>query len=149
MCCSPGSSRRQAASHTPVSWPTGSSPRSACTPPARATLQVAPEWRAAIAPGNRCPPSNSPWESARATSGAPPQTWCAGTREGWSITGYGYGWQIGTVVGRRAYLHTGDNSGYLAVNVWLPDEQVALAVLANDEATNILHVAADLLQMAI
>lgn len=70
------------------------------------------------------------------------------TREGWSITGYGYGWQIGTVLGRRAYLHTGDNTGYLAVNVWLPDEQIAFAVLTNDEATDIIHVATDLLEMA-
>ena len=66
--------------------------------------------------------------------------------EGWSGTGYGYGWQIGTAAGRRAYFHTGDNSGYLAINAWLPDEQIALVVLANDQATDILHVATDLLR---
>jgi CubicO group peptidase (beta-lactamase class C family) len=68
--------------------------------------------------------------------------------EGWSFTGYGYGWMIGTAAGRRAYFHTGDNSGYLAVNAWLPDEQVALAVLANDQAIDILQVATDLLELA-
>jgi CubicO group peptidase (beta-lactamase class C family) len=61
-------------------------------------------------------------------------------REGWSFTGYGYGWRIGTVVGRRAYFHTGDNPGYLAVNAWLPDERITLAVLANDQATDILQL---------
>jgi CubicO group peptidase (beta-lactamase class C family) len=71
----------------------------------------------------------------------------AGRREGWSFTGYGYGWQSGTIAGRRAYFHTGDNSGYVAVNAWLPDEQITLAVLANDQATNILRIAADLLEL--
>lgn len=69
-------------------------------------------------------------------------------REGWSFTGYGYGWQIGTMAGRRAYFHTGDNSGYLAVNAWLPDDQITLAVLANDQATDILRAATDLLELA-
>ena len=72
----------------------------------------------------------------------------AAGREGWSFTGYGYGWQIGSVAGRRAYFHTGDNSGYLAVNAWLPDEQTALAVLANDRATDILQTVADLPELA-
>jgi CubicO group peptidase (beta-lactamase class C family) len=72
----------------------------------------------------------------------------AAGREGWAFTGYGYGWQIGAVAGRRAYFHTGDNSGYLAVNAWLPDEQIALAVLANDQATDILRTATDLLELA-
>jgi CubicO group peptidase (beta-lactamase class C family) len=69
-------------------------------------------------------------------------------RKGWSFTGYGYGWQIGTVAGRRAYFHTGDNSGYLAINVWLPDDQIALAVLANDQASDILQATDDLLELA-
>lgn len=73
-------------------------------------------------------------------------TGSAGRREGWSFTGYGYGWQIGTMAGRRAYFHTGDNSGYVAVNAWLPDEQIALAIVANDQATDILQIAADLLE---
>jgi CubicO group peptidase (beta-lactamase class C family) len=69
-------------------------------------------------------------------------------RKGWSFAGYGYGWQIGIVAGRRAYFHTGDNAGYLAVNVWLPDDQITLAVLANDEATDILQATDDLLELA-
>ena len=50
--------------------------------------------------------------------------------------------------GRRAYFHTGDNSGYLAVNAWLPDEQLTLAVLSNDQATDILQATTDLLALA-
>jgi CubicO group peptidase (beta-lactamase class C family) len=69
-------------------------------------------------------------------------------REGWSFTGYGYGWQIGTVAGRRAYFHTGDNPGYFAVNAWLPDEQITLAVLSNDQATDIFQAVTDILELA-
>lgn len=76
-------------------------------------------------------------------------TGTAASKVGWWFTGYGYGWQIGTVDGRPAYFHTGDNSGYLAVNAWLPDEQITLAVLANDEAADILQTTTDLLKLAI
>jgi CubicO group peptidase (beta-lactamase class C family) len=72
----------------------------------------------------------------------------AASREGWSFTGYGYGWQIGTVAGRRACFHTGGNPGYYAVNAWLPDERITLAVLANDQATDILQATIDLLELA-
>lgn len=75
------------------------------------------------------------------------QTGSAPARQGWSFTGYGYGWQIGTINGRRAYFHTGDNRGYLAVSAWLPDEQVTLAVLANDQATDILQAVTDMLEL--
>jgi CubicO group peptidase (beta-lactamase class C family) len=70
------------------------------------------------------------------------------TREGWSFTGYGYGWQTGTVAGHRAHFHTGGNPGYLSVNAWLPDEQITLAVLTNDEATDIFQTVTDLLELA-
>jgi CubicO group peptidase (beta-lactamase class C family) len=75
-------------------------------------------------------------------------TGTAANREGWSFTGYGYGWQIGTLAGRPAYFHTGDNSGYLAVNAWLPDEQITLTVLTNDQTTDILQATIDLLELA-
>jgi CubicO group peptidase (beta-lactamase class C family) len=71
----------------------------------------------------------------------------ASSRKGWSFTSYGYGWQIGTVADRRAYFHTGDNSGYLAVNAWLPDEQITLAVLANDQVTDIFQAVTDILEL--
>ena len=69
--------------------------------------------------------------------------------EGLAFTAYGYGWQIGTASGHPACFHTGDNSGYLALNLWLPQAQVTLAALANDQAANILQTAIDLLQLAI
>ncbi len=75
-------------------------------------------------------------------------TGSAATQEGWSFTGYGYGWQIGTADGHGAYFHTGDNSGYLAFNAWLPDEQITLAVLANDQAADIFQAVADMLELA-
>jgi CubicO group peptidase (beta-lactamase class C family) len=49
--------------------------------------------------------------------------------------GYGYAWAIGTLAGRRVYFHTGDNPGYLAFNAWLPDDDVQIALLANEEET--------------
>jgi CubicO group peptidase (beta-lactamase class C family) len=73
----------------------------------------------------------------------------AGTRGDWSFTGYGYGWRVGTVAGRRAYFHTGDNPGYLAVNAWLPDDRLTLAVLTNDQATDLDQAVTDLLRMAL
>jgi hypothetical protein len=76
-------------------------------------------------------------------------TGTAASSDAWSFTGYGYGWQIGTVAGRPAYFHTGDNSGYLAVNAWLPDDQITLAVLANDMAIDMLQTTTDLLKLAI
>jgi hypothetical protein len=65
-----------------------------------------------------------------------------------AFTGYGYAWRTGTMSGRRAFCHAGDNPGYLALNAWLPDEQIMLAVLSNDESTDILRVAAELLALA-
>jgi CubicO group peptidase (beta-lactamase class C family) len=161
----------------PASWPTRSSPRSALPRPARATRRAAREWHAATTTASRCPLFHLAtiglgagdiwctatdllrWDEAvtsgellpiglrqamltpHARPGAVP------AREGWSFTGYGYGWQIGTIGGRRAYFHTGDNRGYLAVNAWLPDEQLTLAVLANDQATDILQAATDMLEL--
>jgi CubicO group peptidase (beta-lactamase class C family) len=72
----------------------------------------------------------------------------AGTRGTWSFTGYGYGWRIGAVAGRRAFFHTGDNPGYLSLNAWLPDEQITLAVLTNDQATDIFQAVNDMLELA-
>jgi beta-lactamase family protein len=34
--------------------------------------------------------------------------------ETWVADGYGYGWFVGTVTGRRVYFHPGNNPGYLA-----------------------------------
>jgi CubicO group peptidase (beta-lactamase class C family) len=58
-----------------------------------------------------------------------------GTGSPLTAHGYGYGWAIGTLAGRRIYFHTGDNPGYLSFNAWLPDDDVQIALLANEEET--------------
>src|SRR5690349_15591990 len=58
---------------------------------------------------------------------------------------YGYGMQLGTVAGRPARYHTGDNPGFLSLAAWFPDESIALAVLSNDEATDMDQAASEVL----
>jgi CubicO group peptidase (beta-lactamase class C family) len=58
-----------------------------------------------------------------------------GTATSLTAHGYGYGWAIGTLAGHRMFFHPGDNPGYLAFNGWLPDNDVQIALLANDEET--------------
>jgi CubicO group peptidase (beta-lactamase class C family) len=48
-------------------------------------------------------------------------------------TAYGYGTFLGTVAGRPAYFHAGDNPGYKSLLAWLPDDDLDLAVLVNDD----------------
>jgi CubicO group peptidase (beta-lactamase class C family) len=69
-------------------------------------------------------------------------------RDNWAFTGCGYGWMTGVIAGRRAFFHSGNNPGYLAVNAWLPDEQLTLAILTNDEATDVAQAVTDLLELA-
>ena len=55
--------------------------------------------------------------------------------------GYGYGCFIGRVSGgRRVLYHTGDNDGFVAVNAWFPDDDVRLAVVSNEETTDLLAI---------
>jgi CubicO group peptidase (beta-lactamase class C family) len=100
-------------------------------------------WDEAVANGELLPASlHEAIFTARIVPGS------AGTRGNWSFTGYGYGWRIGAIAGRRAFFHTGDNPGYLAVNAWLPDEQLTLVVLTNDQATDIVQSVTDMLELA-
>jgi hypothetical protein len=50
-----------------------------------------------------------------------------------TVDGYGYGWFIGTAFGRRVIYHPGDNSGFVALNAWFPDDDLRLVVLSNEE----------------
>ena len=50
-----------------------------------------------------------------------------------ALTGYGYGHFVGTLDGRPAALHTGDNPGYKSVVGWLPDG-VGIVGLSNDDS---------------
>lgn len=50
---------------------------------------------------------------------------------------YGAGHFQGTVDGRNAYLHPGDNPGYLSLALWLPDTSTVAVVLTNEESVDI------------
>lgn len=45
--------------------------------------------------------------------------------------GYGYGWDIGSMMGRRAYMHGGGIDGFASLGVYLPEEDLYVAVLHN------------------
>ncbi len=47
---------------------------------------------------------------------------------------YGYGLFIGSIAGQRAWFHPGDNPGYRSFLAWLPDTEMTLTVLANEES---------------
>ncbi|KKK03537.1 serine hydrolase [Micromonospora sp. HK10] len=44
---------------------------------------------------------------------------------------YGYGFFVGSLTGRRAVHHSGDNGGYKAFAAWLPDSDQRLVLLTN------------------
>jgi hypothetical protein len=48
-------------------------------------------------------------------------------------TGAGYGSFTGTVCGRPAQFHTGDNPGYRSLLAYLPHEDAHVAILTNDD----------------
>jgi CubicO group peptidase (beta-lactamase class C family) len=64
-------------------------------------------------------------------------------------TCYGYGWFVGTLRGRSARYHMGDNPGFKAFNAWLPQDDIAVVVLSNEDTTNATAVALELLDAAI
>ena len=51
-------------------------------------------------------------------------------------TGYGLGVQVGTFGGHRRVSHTGEVSGFTAMNDLFPDDHVAIVVLTNMDATS-------------
>lgn len=50
---------------------------------------------------------------------------------------YGYGTFLGRVRGRPARIHPGDNPGYQSLLAYLPDEELDVVVLGNDEAPSV------------
>ncbi|NUR71670.1 MAG: beta-lactamase family protein [Hamadaea sp.] len=70
--------------------------------------------------------------------------------DGITTESYGYGLYAGTVDGRRAYLHPGDNPGFQTLSVWFPELRASIAILANEESTDplpVLHALAARLPM--
>ena len=55
----------------------------------------------------------------------------------------------GTAAGQRAYFHSGGNPGYRAVNAWLPDDDVRIALCGNDEAADIGQILTQALREAL
>jgi CubicO group peptidase (beta-lactamase class C family) len=63
--------------------------------------------------------------------------------------GYGYGCFIGRLPdGRRVFYHTGDNDGFVAINAWFPDDDVRLAVVSNEETTDLMGLVREALATA-
>jgi CubicO group peptidase (beta-lactamase class C family) len=62
------------------------------------------------------------------------------------VSGYGYGTYIGSIGGRPAWFHTGDNPGYVSLLARFPQTGVTLAVLANDESVPLEDTAVRLVQ---
>jgi D-alanyl-D-alanine carboxypeptidase len=51
-------------------------------------------------------------------------------------TGYGLGVQVGYVAGHRVVRHGGEVSGFVAQNLVLPDDRLAVVVLTNQDASS-------------
>lgn len=53
------------------------------------------------------------------------------------VTGYGYGTFTGTVLGYPARINPGDGPGYQTLLAYLPDQELDLVVLCNEEAPSV------------
>jgi len=53
------------------------------------------------------------------------------------VTGYGYGTFLGRVRGHQARINPGAMPGYQTLLAYLPDQELDLAVLCNEEAPNL------------
>ena len=60
------------------------------------------------------------------------------------VEAYGYGTFLGRVAGHPASVHPGDNPGYRSLLAHLPDLDVDLAVLTNDDGPGVETVVAEL-----
>ncbi len=58
---------------------------------------------------------------------------------------YGYAWYLGTIRGSAVRFHSGDNPGFRALNVWVPDAGLQFAFCSNLEATETLPLALSVL----
>ncbi|MDA8344628.1 MAG: serine hydrolase [Thermaerobacter sp.] len=54
-----------------------------------------------------------------------------------SPVAYGYGIFTGTIAGHPARFHPGDNPGFRSLLAWLPEADITLAVLSNEESTTL------------
>jgi CubicO group peptidase (beta-lactamase class C family) len=59
---------------------------------------------------------------------------------------YGYGVFIGRTQGVPVIYHTGDNAGFKAMSVWLPENDLTVAILSNEESTDLESVVSRVLR---
>lgn len=64
-------------------------------------------------------------------------------------TGYGYGWGIGEIKGSRCISHGGGINGFLTQSIYLPEEDVFVAVFSNSEFNSPDNVAMKMAALAI
>jgi CubicO group peptidase (beta-lactamase class C family) len=62
------------------------------------------------------------------------RAWTPYVLKGGKSTGYGYGWDVSPLRGRRAISHGGGIFGFSTYGVRLPDERVFVAVLCNSDS---------------
>jgi hypothetical protein len=62
---------------------------------------------------------------------------------------YGYGWFLAEIGGHHVYFHPGDNSGFGALNLLVPAEDLTLILLANDEELDLWDLGQTLLAQAL
>lgn len=79
------------------------------------------------------------WDEAlRAGRVVPPalldRAWSARLLPDGTSTGYGFGWQLCTLGGRRTIEHGGFVNGFLASMIRLPDDGITVVVLQNDDS---------------
>lgn len=60
------------------------------------------------------------------------------------LGGYGYGWFIDTLDGRRRLRHTGSLPGYVSQIVKFPDDKITIAVLCNLDRARMRNIVDDL-----
>ncbi|GAA4610772.1 serine hydrolase domain-containing protein [Actinoallomurus liliacearum] len=64
-------------------------------------------------------------------------------------TGYAFGWLVDRLNGHRYLYHPGLLEGYHASNVYLPDDDIAVAVLSNVQDTDVNGIARHLAELAL
>jgi hypothetical protein len=58
---------------------------------------------------------------------------------------YGYGWYLSGVRGIAMRCHSGHNSGFNAFSAWIPDANLSVSILTNNDAIDPQAIARTLL----
>ncbi|HEX6085370.1 MAG TPA: serine hydrolase [Thermoanaerobaculia bacterium] len=62
------------------------------------------------------------------------KAWTPYRLAGGEATGYGYGWRPATIAGERVIHHGGSIHGYTSHAMWLPERDLYVAILTNDQS---------------